>query len=388
MKGLIRVALIEKFGRDFLYYRVPLAKFLESNGYETFAIVPEDEYTKLINDTGVKTLTYPLKKNSLNLIYFLKAIRTIRQLRRSYDISLFHSFKLQPCVITNLAIGSVKEIKIINHITGLGYAFTSKSVLSLFFKIVSIILYQFTFLIANKIIVQNNTDLKFFSKFPFIKHKLVLIPGSGLNLEKFSKENVDMLIVNKLKKNINLIKGEKIVTFLGRLLKEKGIEEFLKAAKDISTSNDNIKFVIAGWIDESNPSSISITALKSYLSVNKIIYLGEISEVRELLYLTDVFVVPTYREGFPRSVLEAMAMEVPVITTSVPGAADAVTHLHDGILIEPKNYKILKDAILCLLNDNKFSKYLGVNGRITVVNKFSSEIIFNKILNVYKNFSE
>jgi len=387
MKGFRRIALVEKFGRDFLHYRVSLVKFLEKNGYETFAIVPEDEYTnKLLKEMGLRTLTYPLKKNSLNPLYFLKAIRKLREIKRIYNISLFHSFKLQPSVITNLAFIFNREIKIINHITGLGYAFTSKSPSSLFFRIVSISLYQFIFLFSDNIIVQNNTDLNFFSKFLFIKKKLVLIPGSGLDLVKFSKENVDKIIVKKLKEHICIDNGDKVVTFIGRLLKDKGIEEFLKAAEDISKSNDNVKFVIAGWMDESNPSCISMRKLEKYLSNGKIVYLGEISEVRELLYLTDVFVLPTYREGFPRSVMEAMAMNVPVITTNVPGANEVVTHNYDGIVIEPQNVRVLSEAIIALLNNQSLVRKLSVNGRVSAEKKFSEKIIFEKIINVYKDY--
>jgi len=213
-----------------------------------------------------------------------------------------------------------------------------------------------------------------------------LIPGSGLDLVKFSKENVDKIIVKKLKEHICIDNGDKVVTFIGRLLKDKGIEEFLKAAEDISKSNDNVKFVIAGWMDESNPSCISMRKLEKYLSNGKIVYLGEISEVRELLYLTDVFVLPTYREGFPRSVMEAMAMNVPVITTNVPGANEVVTHNYDGIVIEPQNVRVLSEAIIALLNNQSLVRKLSVNGRVSAEKKFSEKIIFEKIINVYKDY--
>jgi len=379
----MRIALVENFGRDFLYFRLPLVKFLESKGFVVYAIVPEDSYYKDLLEKKINVITFPLAKNKLNPVAFIRAVFILRRIQKEKDISIFHSFRFQPNIITNFALGFRKDVKVINHITGLGYAFTKLGFNSFFYRILILLLYQSTLPFIGRIIVQNRDDLSILSRLFFIKNKLVLIQGSGINIDKFSRENVDFTKVNKLKKILNC-DNFKIVTFIGRLLKDKGIVEFLKAAEIITKENDNVKFAIAGWIDKFNPSCISIDLLNKYLSNNKIIYIHEINEVRELLYLTDIFVLPTYREGFPRSVLEAMAMEVPVISTSVPGVREAIVHNFNGILVKPGNETELVNAIKLLIYNDKLAKFLGKNGRHQTKVNFRDDLIFNKVLNVYK----
>ncbi|OQB64810.1 MAG: N,N'-diacetylbacillosaminyl-diphospho-undecaprenol alpha-1,3-N-acetylgalactosaminyltransferase [Bacteroidetes bacterium ADurb.Bin145] len=378
------IALIENFGLDFLNFRVPLVKYLEQNNFNVISIIPKDDYFEMVKQTGIKVVAYELKKNTFNPVLLFQAVKQLRGYQKEYGFTLVHSFRLQPNITSSLAFGFNREVKIINHITGLGYAFTGKSFSSFFYRSVIVLLYQLSAYFSNRIIVQNNEDMRIISKLAFTSGKMVLIEGSGIDLKKFSRTFADHNIIKKFKQNVSYTPGDIIITFTGRILKEKGLYEFLEAARALSATNPQYKFLIAGWFDFNNPSCISPDQLKNYLIENRIIYLGGIFEVRELLAMTDIFVLPTYREGFPRSVIEAMAMEIAVVTTDVPGARESITDNFNGLLIPVKDVEALTKAIIRLSSDSPFRKKLGANGRYLAENKYDSNIIFKKIVDVYK----
>lgn len=378
-----RIALVENFSLDFLNIRVPLVKYLENKGYDVYAIIPEDSYCSRVKETGVKVLSYKLKKNTLSPLSFIKSARSLKKYQEEYKFSIIHSFRLQPNIITSIIFAFRKEALLINHITGLGFAFAGKTIKSLLYRSAILFLYQISAISADRLIVQNITDFRIISKLFFTSKKLVLIEGSGVDQEKFSKKNIDPKTISTISNNLKLLPENTVISFTGRLLLEKGIIEFLEVAHKLSISNPNLKFIVAGWFDVNNPSCIKERLLYKYLQNKNIIYLGMINEIRELLSVTDIFVLPTYREGFSRSILEAMAMAVPVITTDVAGARDAVINGHNGLLVPAQNKGLLEKAILKLLSDPDLCAKMGHNGRNLVENKFNTFLIFAKMIDVY-----
>ncbi|NMC40456.1 MAG: glycosyltransferase family 4 protein [Bacteroidales bacterium] len=384
----MKIALVENFGLDFLNFRLPLVKYLEERGHEVYSIVPDDKYLEKVKAAGIRVLSFPLKKNTLNPVSFLRSAKAIRKFQNLHGFSVVHSFRLQPNIITSLALGYKRKVKIVNHITGLGFAFAGKNPSSFFYRGLILFLYQISFIFTNRIIVQNETDLRIISRLAFTRSKLMLLEGSGIDRNRFSRSNADMAIVESLRERLGLRPGDIVVTFTGRLLREKGILEFLEVSNILSGKSEKMKFVIAGWFDYMNPSCLSRDELNSYLLDRRILFLEECSEIRELLYLTDIFVLPTYREGFPRSVLEAMSMELPVVTTRVPGAMDAVKDGINGLLVPPRDVTALENAITALSGDEGLRLKLGANGVRFVDEKLSTDVIFRKILDIYESVSD
>jgi glycosyltransferase involved in cell wall biosynthesis len=380
-----KIALVENFGLDFLNFRVPLVKFLEQNGYEVYNVIPDDNYCERVKESGVTVLTYRLKKNRMSPVSFIRSLKKLKSYQKTYGFSIVHSFRLQPNIISSLAFLFNPKVKIINHITGLGFAFAARSLTAFFYRLAILMLYQISAIFCDKMIVQNRTDLKIVSKLLFTSGKLIMIEGSGIDQNKFNRASADLEYVSRLMNKISFKPGDIVVTFTGRLLKEKGIFEFLTAAENLSRKNNRLKFAVAAWFDVNNPSCLTPDQLKQFLENRNIIFLGEISEIRELLYLTDIFVLPTYREGFPRSVLEAMAMNVSVITTDVPGARDAVINNYNGIIVSHMDISALEKAILLLASDKNLRKKLGDNGRTLVNEKYNTHLIYNNFLDVYQS---
>jgi len=383
MKDNYCIAIAENYGIDFVNFRVSYANFLKSKGHDIIAIIPDDGSVDTIETGGLTVRTYDLKKNSLNPLNLIRNIRIFRRIQKDHDINLFHTFRLQPNIIASLAFAFRKTPIVISHVTGLGYAFSSTTPRSLFYRMVILILYQVSLLFSWKVIVQNKADYAILSRLIFISRKLTLIESSGIDISKFSRDNVDPGLVAGLKQRILYKEGDRIVTFTGRLLREKGIREFLAAAEYFTRIDDKVKFVIAGWFDKFNPTCLTQETFDSYRMNKNIIFLGGISDIRELLYLTKVFVLPTYREGFPRSVLEAMSMSIPVITTNVPGAADAVNDGFNGLITRPRDAEALIEAINKLLYDDSLSTLMGQNGRRLVEEKFKSDYIYTFFYNTF-----
>jgi N,N'-diacetylbacillosaminyl-diphospho-undecaprenol alpha-1,3-N-acetylgalactosaminyltransferase len=381
----MRIALVENFGLDFLNFRVPLVKFLEAKGYEVFAVVPNDKYLDQVKNSGINVLPFSLRKNTLNPLSFLRCIKEIRHYNKVYCFSLIHSFRLQPNIISSLAFPFNRKIRIINHITGLGFAFAGTTFSSFFYRKIILLLYQTAFIFTDRIIVQNRTDKLILSRLLFTAGKLEIIEGSGIDMKKFSPGNADKLKVSSLCEGAFIKDKDIIVSFTGRLLIEKGIIEFLTVAENLSKQDQRYKFLIAGWFDNKNPSCLTHEQLMKYIDNKSIFYLGEVSEIREILTVTDIFVLPSYREGFPRSVLEAMSMSIPVITTDVPGARDAVIDNYNGLLVRAKDTEALERAIAILSADKGLRKKMGDNGRHLVETRYNTDIIFNEILNEYRS---
>jgi glycosyltransferase involved in cell wall biosynthesis len=379
----MRIALVENFGLDFLNFRLPLVKYLENKGFEVYSIIPEDKYLEKVKETGIRVLSFPLIKNTLSPFSFFRSAKVLRSYQKRYGFSVIHSFRLQPNIITSYAVGFNRKVRIVNHITGLGFAFAGNDIPSFFYRNLILLLYQFAFLFTDRIIVQNETDRHIISRLAFTGRKLLVIEGSGIDSTKFSRVNSDIAITESLRKKICPGGKNIVITFTGRLLREKGIIEFLKASTILGNRDKRYIFVIAGWFDSKNPSCISRKELSGFLGEGKIIFLEEFPFIRELLFLTDIFVLPTYREGFPRSVLEAMSMELPVVTTIVPGAMDSVKDGINGLLIPPGDVSALVNALTLLANDVNLRLKMGAAGKRLVDEKFNTEVIFNKILDVY-----
>ena len=266
----------------------------------------------------------------------------------------------------------------INHITGLGPSFYSNRIKINFINKILSPLYKYAFNSDNNImnVFHNDSDRKtFISKKITSKQNSIVIHGSGVDINNFKKE--------KIKKNKNSIKK---VLFPARIIKEKGIVELIYACEELW--NENYKFIlnIAGEIDTQNKSHINRKAF-GYLIKNKnIFFLGKCNNMKEIYKNTDIVVLPSWREGLSKSLLEAAAMELPIITTNVPGCRDIIKNNFSGIVVDVKSKEKLKYGLKLIFNDEKLASKLGQNAREIVSKKYKVQNINEQIYKIYKNF--
>ncbi len=347
-------------------FRLGLINFLQSEGYEVFALAPKDEYVKYLESAGVKCYSISLNQKGVNpisdFILFLHYIRLFKKIKPN----LILSYTIKPNIYGNFA-ASILKIPTINNISGLGTLFIKTNLISSIGKI----LYKLSLKSSKHVFFQNKYDLELFVKSKLIKSiNCSLIPGSGVKTSVF-----------KQKKKVN--KGEKFL-FVGRLIGDKGVFEYLESARSVLIEYPNVEFFLAGELGYNNKTAITKTQLDNYTN-SQIKYLGKVDDMVSLLESIDVLVLPSYREGLSKSLIEASSMSLPIITTDVPGCIDVVENDYNGLICKVKSIESLKESIkkIIELSADKREK-MGLNGRKIAITKFDEKIIIQYYLEVIK----
>lgn len=378
MGSINKILLIENSTLDFYNARIPLALFLKSKGWEVYALVPLSNEVPKIESLGINVITYNFERKNKGINQLIKLYSIYSLTFKKYDFQIIHSFRFYPNLL-NVIVNIFNKRKIITHITGLGIAFSNNSYYFKTIKYVSLIFYQIILFRSNKIIVQNDNDKTDLVFLGFCKNKIQVIYGSGVNTEVYNQKlfNKQQL---RLKHNIN--SNYKVFICVTRLIWEKGIKELVESFQDFNLKNPNSSLLIVGWIDEDNPRHVSKDFIDNFNNKNNIFFLGKKDNIKELLALSDVFVYPSYyREGIPRSILEALSMGLPIITTNMPGCLLTVDEGKNGVIVQPRSSSELYKSFLCIENFD-FDK-MSISSRQKAINNFSEKIIFEKIERIY-----
>ena len=344
-------------------FRLKLIESFISQNYEVIALAKNDIYKEKLLNLGIKCYNIDIELKGVNPLSDLVLIKDYFKIFKKTSPDVILSYTVKPNIYGNLAAQLLK-IKTINNVSGLGTLFINKNFASFIGKI----LYKISFKFSAHIFFQNLYDQKLFLNQSLIKGSSnSIIPGSGLDTNEFK--------FNRLKNNCESF------LFVGRIIGDKGIMEYLKSAKIILKKHPNKKFYIAGDINYQNRSSISKKDFNKFLKNHpQISFLGNISDMFSLLKTVDVFVLPSYREGLSRAILEASSMSLPVITTNVPGCKDIVIDDYSGLLCDPKSVKSLSSAIEKIINLSESKRiFFGKNGRKIVKKSFG----IDKIISIY-----
>jgi len=299
------------------------------------------------------------------------------KLYRYYTIlspDIIHHVTLKPYLYGSIAARAhSKKHLIVNAVTGLGSVFANDKKKSIGFIIKQTIKLFLKNTNNTKYIFQNADDIRFFKGIIKLENnKYSIIKGSGVDEKVFNKSNKE---------------DDKIrVTFVGRILKDKGVFEFIQAAKLLKAELfGRCEFLLVGSIDTSNPSSIKEDTLINLMEENYITWLGHRSDIKEIYNNTDIACLPSYREGLPKSLVEAMAMSCPIITTDAPGCRDCVDEGHNGFLVPVKDYEILADRILTLANDQQLRLTMGMASRKKMVKEMSLDKVIEQTFSLYEH---
>lgn len=355
-------------------FRLPLIQEIQKSDSELWLISPAGPYGQKLVEMGLNWHPIQLDRSSINIFVEFRAILQLRNFIKFNKIDLVHGFTIKCSIYTALASLGLEVLNIFS-ITGMGYVFTSKDFKA---KLLKPFLWPLLNISLNKknahLIVQNKDDLNLFISSNLIEEsRISLIPSSGVDCSRFIPTNAAY--------NSSDFK----VLLSARLLWDKGIATFVECAEMILHERDDIKFYLAGAIDKNNPASISIEQVNAWNDKGIINYLGHVDDMPNLLNTIDIAVLPSAREGLPKSLIEALACGIPIITTDVPGCRDVVENRFDGILIQYGRPSKLKQAIEFLISNqeeyNRFSK----NARISALKKYDSKIVNKLTLEIYKS---
>ncbi len=355
----------------FLTHRNTLAQKLAENGCNVEVIT--DMQGKEYTDKNIKFHNFEIDRSSINpFSFFIKVIRLKKHLSiNKYDIYYFVSHKSN--ILGGIATLFDLRKKIIFSISGLGYAFISNNFLAKLVKALILLSYSILAKKSNSIFIfQNNDDKKLFLNYKILQDRQsIIIPGMGVDLQKFNfKERVFFQADKPIR-----------VLFAGRLLIDKGIKEFLELASKFK--NRNFEFHISGKLDIDNPNAINPKDFNEYLSESNLIYHGHINfdKMFELYRATDIFLLPSYREGFPKAAMEAAAMGQPLLMSNVPGCRDCIIDGLNGFLFENGDIEEMELQLLKISDKNKL-EYFSKNSRKHVEENFSATYIANQYIDL------
>lgn len=340
---------------------------LIDKGFRVVVISSLDNYSEKLKDLGAEFYEIKINPRGLNPFKeFLTLINIYIQLKKSRaNLTLNFTPKIN---IYSSIVSRVLSINAINNIAGLGTVFVKKNYLSLLVRY----LYKVSQKKVGFIFFQNEEDRELFLKFKIIKkEKTYRLPGSGVDLNRFS--------VNFKQTNEN----ERKFILVCRMLKEKGVIHYLNAAEILREKyGDKVSFYLLGFTDDSNPSFVSLAEIKKYEEKGCVTYLGVSDKIEDIISTKDCVVLPSYyREGVPRSLLEAAAMGKAIVTTNNVGCKDVVDDGINGYLCQPDNLSDLVCKLELVINmSNEKLKEFGLKGRAKVEKSFDEKIVVNKYI--------
>lgn len=353
-------------------FRAPIMRTLQSFGHEIYAICPKGTMNAKIR-SEFNVVNYEIDKASLNPFKIFKNSHDLASALKSLNLDMLQTSAHKSNVFGTIAakIAGVKVV--INLVEGLGSFYVDNDFKSKAVRFVMEKLYKKTLNLSDACIFVNEADPAYFlSKNLLPKDKVFIIKSVGVNVTKFDPEKV---------KAFNYKSDKKIVLMIGRALWHKGIREFYKSAEILKNRHD-LKFVFVGDIYKSNKNSANAEFLES----GNAEWIKWSDEIPSLLKGAYALVLPSYKEGFPRTVLEAMSMAKPCIVSNATGCNEAITEGITGLLCEPKNADDLAKKIEKLVNDENLALKFGKNARNEVIAKYDEKIIVQKYLEIYRKF--
>lgn len=332
-----------------------------------------DGYYRKIEKLGISFIPLPVDKKPIQPISDLKLFFTLYKWYCKEKPDIVHHFTIKPVIYGSIAAFLAGVPKIFNTVTGLGYVFADGSSTTL--KLIVQLLYRFSLCCSNLTFFLNRDDLYYFLNKRLVRYEKVdLLPGEGIDCDYFSNRDQTRE------------KHKHFITFLisCRLIKEKGISEFVEASRIVKKNYPDTRFQIVGERDERNPSVIGQAELERWVSEGIVSWLGSVSDVRPIIADADVVVLPSYyREGIPRSLLEGAAMGKALITTDSVGCRDTVEEGITGLLIPPKDPDALAKAMIKLIEYPDMRIRMGLAGHKKVQLEFDEKLVIRKILKAY-----
>lgn len=362
-----KIALVANAAWNLWNFRRSLIELLANEGFEIICLAPKDGFEKNLDSMGaVKFLSLKhLSRKSLSPLNNLRTLAEIaRHLRREKpDLAVFYTIK--PNVFGALAARLAGVPTSIATVEGLGYAATSSFLLRHFIYG----LYRFALHFVKKVVFLNQDDRAEFIRHRVVgSHKTLVVKGTGVDTQYFSP-------------SMAFAPTSPIFLFVGRLLSDKGIREFVQAAAQVKTRAPQARFQILGSLDAGNPASIEPAELRQWIEGQHIEYLGQTDDVRPFVACASIIVLPSYREGMPRVLLEGMAMGKPIITTDSVGCRETVDEGKNGFIVPAENASALADAMLRFLALPPAQQLaMGHHSREKAASEFGNDIVLPQYL--------
>lgn len=342
-------------------------------GYEVAVATRVRLHGEQISNSGIEIFPIEFSRRGLNPITEIRTAWRLRHIVRKFAPDVIHNIALKPVVVGTLGERLAGHRRIVNAPVGMGYLFSSQDRRATLLRPVFLfILRRFLNPVGSQVIIENPDDYSSLIDQKMVRpDSLTLIKGAGVNtkLFVFMPEPAEPVVV----------------TLVARMLRDKGIAEFVEAAALIQKSRPGTIFQLIGMPDEGNPTSFSLAQLEDWVNSGVVNWLGHQDNIAKHLAKSHIICLPSYREGLPKSLIEAVACGRPIVATDVPGCREVVSHGINGLLVQPRDSHALADALMILISDKSLRERMGLLGRERAENEFSSEIIISQTLCVYES---
>lgn len=371
----MKIAIVGSIVGSIIQFRLPLIKQLINEGHTIyiFAIDFSNEDKMFFEKIGAVTIDYKLSRSGLNILIDLKTIIELKNHFSQIKPDIVFSFFVKPVIYGTIAARLAKIKKRIGMLEGLGYAFTNQpdgiTFKTWLIKKTQILLYSISLPFTTSLIFLNKDDYNDLIIKNNIKVKnSFILGGIGVDLNAFPYFEPSLITIKFL--------------FIGRLLKEKGINEFIKAALIVKKKYPLTEFIVLGGTDNTSPNSLNLKELEELVK-NKILeYPGVVKDVLYWLNISSVFVLPSYREGVPRSSQEALAVGRAILTTNVPGCRETVKDGKNGFLIPPFDFDKLAEKMIWFIENPKYIISMGLESRKIAEDNYDIKKINHKLIKI------
>ena len=355
----------------YLYnFRLAYATFLREKGWDVVFMSPTGEYAEKLEQAGFRHIPFEISRKGINPLQENEMIQRIKKIYEDEKPDLVHHFTIK-CVIYGSLAAQEQGIKaIVNSITGLGYMFLSNKPHVRMLREVVKSLYKRA-LRGTQVIFENPDDRNFFMEMGLVEESSShIVLGTGIDTEKFTPEPPPNSVP--------------LTILPARMIWDKGVGEFVEAARMIHESGVKARFALIGNNDTGNPTCIPFDQLSRWQKEGNVEWWGWQDDVQTVISMSHIVCLPSYREGLPKILLEAASCGRPIVATDVPGCREVVEEGMNGYLVPAKNANALKDALLKLIEDPEKRIEMGNASRELAIEKFSNQIINDKIYSVYQ----
>jgi glycosyltransferase involved in cell wall biosynthesis len=352
----------------FVSHRLALAVEAQAAGYAVSVVTRVRDHGDVIRRSGIRLLPFEIERSRTNpFADFGTLLRLVRLYRRERP-DLVHHVAMKPVLYGSIAARLAGNPPAINALAGMGWVFTSGTGGARWLK--PFVRYALRKLLASGIaLVQNTDDEALLVGMGVPTSGIRRIAGSGVDLQQFRPQ----ALPNEVP----------IIVLPARLLWDKGVGEFVAAARQIRESNVKARFILAGDPDPLNPASVSVNQVSAWTREGIVEHAGWVVDMPKLLASCDIVCLPSYREGLPKSLIEAAAAGKPIVTTDVPGCRAAVTDGDNGILVPARDMTSLASALRRLILDRELRERMGRRGRIRAEQEFDLNIVVRDTLALY-----
>ncbi|MPW17421.1 glycosyltransferase [Paraburkholderia sp. CNPSo 3157] len=362
----------------YLYnFRASLAWRLRNDGFEVILLSPDGEYGPKLREQGFRWHAVPMKRRSLNPLREAALVMWLARFLHREQVSVIHGFTIKCAAYGSLAGRLAGVSARVSAVAGMGYVFTSSDMTARALRpVVRAVLRLALNGRGSALILQNPDDVALFEATGIVDPcSIRLIKGSGVNLSRFT-----------LRAEPEQRAGRPLrVLLAARLLWDKGIAEYVDAARALKQEGRTLRCQLAGLPDDGNPAAVERKQLEAWVNEGLIEWLGHVIDMPRLLSETDVMVLPSYREGLPKALIEAAACGVALVTTDAPGCREVVSKTgDDGISVPVRDSRALAQAIRLLDGDRVLCRKLGLAAREKALVQFDEQIIIDKTLAVYR----